>query len=166
VVVGALVVAVGAQIAVTIPGTAVPLTFQVPAVLVVGGLLGPRLGAASLGLYLLMGLGGLPVFAPMGAPGVARLVGPTGGYLLAFPVAAAVVGAIARPAVISRTAVAVIAGLLIIHAGGVAQLAVLGGDLGVATRLGSIPFLLGDVLKLLLAGLLIVRFAAPSRAHL
>lgn len=166
VVLGALCVAAGAQLAVPLPGTAVPLTFQVPVVLIVGGLLGPRLGAASLVLYLLLGVSGLPVFAPVGAPGLARLMGPTGGYLLAFPVAAAAVGALATPTRIGRIILAVITGLLIIHAGGIAQLAVLGGDLGAAVRLGSLPFVVGDLLKLLLAGLLIWRFAPRSRALL
>ncbi|MCH8255792.1 MAG: biotin transporter BioY, partial [Gemmatimonadetes bacterium] len=84
-VLGALLVALGAQMALPLPGTPVPVTLQVPAVLLVGGLLGPRMGAASLVLYLALGAAGLPVFAPMGAPGVARLFGPTGGYLLAYP---------------------------------------------------------------------------------
>ena len=81
---GAAFVAIGAQIAVPLPGTPVPVTFQVPAVLIVGGLLGLRLGAASMATYLLAGVAGLPVFAPVGAFGIARLIGPTGGYLLAF----------------------------------------------------------------------------------
>src|SRR6266581_3428914 len=88
-------VAAAAQVAVPLPGTPVPMTLQPLAVLLVGGMLGPGLGAASLILYLVLGALGLPVFTPYGAPGIARLVGPTGGYLLAYPVAAFAVGNLA-----------------------------------------------------------------------
>src|SRR5438874_1306673 len=95
VILGAALVAVAAQVSIPLPGTPVPLTLQPLAVLLVGGLLGPGLGAASLILYLTAGALGLPVFTPYGLPGLARLVGPTGGYLLAYPVAAFAVGRIA-----------------------------------------------------------------------
>ncbi len=164
---GALLVAFGAQASVPLPGTPVPITLQVPAVLIVGGLLGPRLGAASLVTYLLLGAAGLPVFAPVGLPGVARLFGPTGGYLLALPLAAAVAGwAAVIPVRWARLAVGLVLATVTIHAGGVAQLAILGGDLAVALGIGSVPFLLGDVAKLLLAGLVIGRFASPVRRAL
>jgi biotin transport system substrate-specific component len=165
VVLGALVVALGAQIAVPLPGTPVPMTLQVPAVLLVGGLLGPRLGSASMVLYLTLGAAGLPVFAPVGAPGVTRLFGPTGGYLLAYPLAAALTGVVAGPGRRwGRVAGAAVLGLVVIHAGGVAQLAVLGGNLETAVRLGSLPFLLSDVLKVALAALLIRRFSENTKA--
>ena len=90
----ALLVSVAAQVVVPLPLTPIPFTLQPLAVLVVGGVLGARRGAAALALYLAMGLVGLPVFAA-GGSGVARLMGPTGGYLLAFPVAAAATGALA-----------------------------------------------------------------------
>jgi len=89
---GALAVALASQVAVPLPGTPVPMTLQPFAVLLVGGLLGARRGAASLVFYLALGASGLPVFTPVGAPGLARLLGPTGGYLLAYPFAAALVG--------------------------------------------------------------------------
>src|SRR5438128_12621828 len=88
VVLGALLVAAAAQVAIPLPGTPVPMTLQPLAVLLVGGLLGRWLGAASLLFYLALGAAGLPVFTPVGLPGFARLIGPTGGYLLAYPVAA------------------------------------------------------------------------------
>jgi len=164
---GALLVALGAQAAIPLPGTAVPMTLQVPAVLIVGGLFGPALGAASLALYLLAGAAGLPVFAPVGLPGVARLFGPTGGYLLAYPLAAAVMGRLAADSRrLGRLVIGLVAALAVIHAGGVAQLAILGGDLGIALRIGSLPFLLGDVLKLAFAGLIVWRFATPIRRAL
>src|SRR6267142_6833529 len=93
VVLGALLVAGAAQVAIPLPGTPVPMTLQPMAVLLVGGLLGAPLGALSMILYLAMGAAGLPVFTPtVPLVGVARLLGPTGGYLLAYPVAAYVVG--------------------------------------------------------------------------
>src|SRR3989441_13144868 len=86
---GALLVAVAAQISVPLPGTPVPMTLQPMAVLLVGGLLGPQLGALSMILYLAMGAAGLPVFtpSPLLLPGSGRLFGQTGGDLLAQPVA-------------------------------------------------------------------------------
>lgn len=165
---GVLLLSLGAQAAVPMPGNPVPITLQVPAVLIVGGLLGPALGSLTLVSYLLMGALGLPVFAPTGTlVGVARLFGPTGGYLLAYPVAAALVGYLtAGGRSWPRLLGAALAGLIVIHAGGVAQLAALGGDLSIAMRLGSLPFLVGDVLKLLLACLVIRRLGPAVRALL
>src|SRR6266446_8932438 len=135
VVLGALLVALAAQVAVPLPGTPVPMTLQPMAVLLVGGLLGAPLGALSMILYLAMGAAGLPVFTPSPVllPGIGRLFGQTGGYLLAYPIAAYAVGALLtpgrRPGVSrtewARTAVAVLAGLVLIHLGGLAQLAIL-----------------------------------------
>jgi len=166
VVAGALAVALSAQLSVPIAGSPVPMTFQVPAVLIVGGLLGPGMGAASLAFYLMLGAAGLPVFAPFGLPGLARLFGPTGGYLLALPLAAAVAGLGARqPRHLGRLALGLVVGALVIHAGGIAQLMLLDGDLSTALRLGSLPFLAGDLAKLVVAGLIVGRFSAPmSRA--
>ena len=88
VVVGAL--ALASQLAVPLPGTPVPLTLQPFVVVLAGLLLGPLDAAAAMVIYLIVGAAGLPVFAPMGPPGIARLLSPTGGYLLAYPLAAAV----------------------------------------------------------------------------
>jgi biotin transport system substrate-specific component len=153
---GALVVAVAAQVVVPVPMSPVPMTLQPLAVLAVGGLLGARAGAGALILYLALGMLGLPVFAG-GASGVARLIGPTGGYLLAFPVAAAATGAIIglKPTLAS-TLLACAIGLALIHIGGVAQLAVLGGDPVLAFRVGFVPFLTGDLLKIGLAAAVIL----------
>src|SRR6185436_16952439 len=93
VVLGTALVTLAAQISVPLPGTPVPMTLQPLAVLLVGGLLGARLGAASMVLYLALGIAGLPVFTPtVPLLGNARLLGPTGGYLLAYPVAAFATG--------------------------------------------------------------------------
>src|SRR5256714_7319844 len=93
VVLGAILVAGAAQVAVPLPGTPVPMTLQPLAVLLVGGLLGARLGALSMILYLAMGAAGLPGFTPaVSLVGFARLFWPTGGSLLAYPLAAHAAG--------------------------------------------------------------------------
>jgi biotin transport system substrate-specific component len=160
---GALVVALAAQVVVPVPLSPVPMTLQPLAVLVVGGVLGARAGLAALVLYLAMGVLGLPVYAG-GASGITRLLGLTGGYLLAFPLAAAVCGRLTGnvPTVL-RTLVACAAGMVLIHLGGVAQLALLGGDPALAFRVGFLPFLTGDLLKIGLAAALIVALGGRLR---
>ncbi len=93
---GSLFVAACAHIAMPLPFTPVPFTLQPFAVLLVGMLLGPRLGFVALLTYLAEGAAGLPVFTPGGLPGVARLLGPTAGYLFAYPLAAAIAGGVPR----------------------------------------------------------------------
>ena len=172
VVLGAALVAIAAQIAVPLPGTPVPLTLQPLAVLVVGGLLGARLGAGSLVLYLSLGAAGLPVFTPYGLPGVARLLGPTGGYLLAYPVAAFAVGRVVgstdpgRKPGVARLSLAVFTGLVLIHLGGLAQLLILTGSATGALRLGTLPFLAGDLMKVAIAVLALTPTVSPLRARL
>jgi biotin transport system substrate-specific component len=154
---GALVVALAAQVVVPVPLNPVPMTLQPLAVLAVGGLLGAAGGVSALVLYILMGALGLPVFAGAAA-GAHHLIGPTGGYLLAFPIAAGVTGALVGqpPRSILRVLLACALGMVIIHVGGVAQLALLGGDPALAFRIGFLPFLTGDLLKVGLAAALIL----------
>ena len=153
---GALLVALAAQAAVPVPFSPVPMTLQPLAVLAVGGLLGAAGGLAALTTYLALGILGLPVFAG-GSAGLVHLVGPTGGYLLAFPLAAGAVGALAgRSAGVLRVLLACVAGMVIIHVGGVAQLALLGGDPALAFRVGFVPFFTGDLLKVGLAAAVIL----------
>ena len=165
---GVALVTLAAQISVPLPGTPVPMTLQPLAVLLVGGMLGPRLGATSMVAYLALGAAGLPVFTPtVPLVGIARLMGPTGGYLLAYPVAAFAVGALAGDGTrLWRIALAVLAGLTLIHVGGLAQLAILTGDPSVAARFGTLPFLIGDLLKLAVAALVLRRTIAPLRERL
>ncbi|RPI06775.1 MAG: biotin transporter BioY [Ignavibacteriae bacterium] len=89
----ALLIAIGAQI--EIPNQPVPFTLQTFFVLLAGALLGKRAGALSMTMYLMLGAAGLPVFSG-GAFGLAKVIGPTGGYLLSFPVAAYAVGSLTR----------------------------------------------------------------------
>ena len=162
--VGAAAVALAAKVAVPLPFSPVPMALSPLAVLVVGGVLGARAGAASLALYLGVGALGLPVFAAGGGAGY--LLGPTGGYLLAFPVAAALVGALAVPGRVVRAGLAALMGMAVIHLGGTAQLALILGDLGEAWRWGSLPFLPGDVLKIAIAAVLIAGVNSRVRSFL
>lgn len=157
----AVALAAAAQVAIPLPGTPVPLTLQPMLVVLAGLWLGPSTAAASMALYLLAGATGLPVFTPMGAPGVLRLLGPTGGYLLAYPAAAAITGAIARRGSGYGTrALAALAGMATLYAGGMAQLAVLTGSAATAAALGALPFAAADVVKALVAAALAPRRAA------
>lgn len=151
--------AVGARIAVPLPGVPVPFTFQVVAVLLAGVLLGPGLGAASQAVYLAAGIAGLPVFAAGG--GAAYLLGPTGGYLLAFPVGAALAGALSRPGRMVPTAIGCALGVAAIHLGGASWLAITAGP--VAAEAALRPFLLGDVLKVALVVLVGSRLGGAVR---
>jgi biotin transport system substrate-specific component len=164
---GALVVTLAAQVVVPVPLSPVPMTLQPLAVLAVGGLLGAAGGVSALILYIALGALGLPVFAGGGA-GALHLVGPTGGYLLAFPVAAGVTGALVsrNPRSVLRVLLACVIGMVIIHVGGVAQLALLGGDPRLAFRVGFLPFLTGDLLKVGLAALIILAAGPKIRSLL
>jgi biotin transport system substrate-specific component len=144
--------ALASQFALPVPGTPVPITLQPMLVVLAGLLLGPADAAAAMVLYLVAGAAGLPVFAPIGAPGLLRLIGPTGGYLLAYPVAAAVAGRLGagQPSFATR-ALAAMAGILVLYVGGLAQLAVLTGSLATAAVLGVLPFVAADAVKALVA---------------
>ena len=152
IVLAAGVLALASQFALPLPGTPVPLTLQPLVVVLAGLLLGPLDAARAMVLYLLAGAVGLPVFAPMGVPGIARLLGPTGGYLLAYPLAAAVSGWLgARKASFARRALAAEAGILVLYVGGLAQLSVISGSLRTAALLGVLPFVAADAAKALIA---------------
>jgi len=131
----------------------IPITGQTFAVLLTGMLLGSRLGAAAVIAYLIEGAIGLPFFAGGGA-GLVRFLGPTAGYLVAFPAAAFIVGAFAEHGWDKRyeTAVAAMAiGSAIIFLGGWAWFAILTNTSPVAAfKLAVLPFLLGDVIKIAL----------------
>jgi biotin transport system substrate-specific component len=147
--------ALASQFALPIPGTPVPITLQPLVVVLAGLLLGPVDAAAAMVVYIVAGLAGLPVFAPMGAPGLARLLGPTGGYILAYPVAAAVAGRFGTgKASYTTRSLAAMAGILVLYLGGLTQLAVITGSLGLATIMGVVPFVAADAVKALVAGAL------------
>ena len=144
--------AAASQVAIPLPGTPVPLTLQPLLVVVAGMMLGPVNGAVSMVLYLAAGAAGLPVFAPMGAPGIARLIGPTGGYLLAYPAAAYVAGVCMVGARSFRErALAAGAGILVLYLGGLAQLGLITGSMTRAAVIGVLPFAAADAAKALVA---------------
>ena len=152
---------VAAQVSIPLPFTPVPFTLQPMVVLVGGAALGSRLGMTSQVLYLALGIAGLPVFAasPILPQGFARLLGPTGGYLMSYPIAAFVAGYLAERGFDRRYATSVLAmfaGLAIIFTFGVLWLA-FGAHAGLATavRTGLVPFIPADIIKVLLAATLL-----------
>jgi len=151
--------AVMAQISIPIPP--VPFTFQVLAVMLAGYLLGPRHGALAMLVYVLLGAVGVPVFASFGS-GLESLLGPSGGYLWSYPLAAAVAGLAAPALAGSRRPVAIAWGigagalaLAIIYAVGASWLAVQ-ANLSPAGALaaGVAPFVVFDAVKVVFATVL------------
>jgi biotin transport system substrate-specific component len=145
----ALSTAVAAQLAVHLPFTPVPVTMQTVFVVLAGVALGPRDGCYSMLSYLALGLMGAPVFASFNA-GPAALLGPTGGYLVAFPAAALLAGFVARGLGGGRLAVfaASLSGMTLILASGASWLSLAAGiSFGHAAALGVTPFLAGELVK-------------------
>ena len=166
----AAVTAVAAQITIPLPFSPVPFTLQVPAVVLSGLLLGSRYGALAQAIYVLVGAVGVPVFAGFKG-GLGVVFGPTGGYLLSYPLAAAVAGlaayAVARSA--RRRALTSgflwgVAALAVIYAIGATWLSVVAGlPPAVAVAQGVLPFVVFDLVKVVLAALVAVG-AAPAIA--
>jgi len=152
--------AVAAQVSFPLPFTPVPFTLQPMIVLVGGAALGARLGFTSQALYLLAGIAGLPVFAASGTlpQGFLRLLGPTGGFLMAYPFAAFVAGYLAERGFDRRyltSVLAMAAGLGLVFACGVTWFAFFAAPAAVglprALELGLYPFIGVDIVKILLA---------------
>jgi len=163
--------AAAAQFTVPVPFTAVPFTLTPMVVLLVGAALGSRLGAAAQVAYLAAGIAGLQVFAPslILPPGAARLLGPTGGYLLAYPAAAFVTGFLAERgwdrSFLSSVA-AMLTGLAVIYTGGLVWLFVYSGSFQTAILQGVVPFVIADVAKAVMAAMLLPtawRFLSADR---
>jgi biotin transport system substrate-specific component len=147
--------------------TPVPLTLQNFAVLLVGLLLGSRRGAAALALYLAEGAMGFPVFSPTGPGGLAQLLGPTGGYLIAYPLAAWTAGAIAGPrcAKFARNLLAALAADAVLFAGGIAWLFLLTGSFAQAVAAGLVFFIFAEVIKVMFAAAIATRVARRFQPH-
>jgi len=155
IVIGAsLFVALCARVTVPLPFTPVPLTMQNFGVLSVGLMLGSRRGFAALALYLAEGAAGLPVFSPsiLGG-GIAQILGPTGGFLMAYPLVAFVAGWIYERTSrrFSWAALAGFAGEVVLFAGGLSWLFVLTHSLSQAVRWGWYWFVFAEVIKIMLA---------------
>jgi biotin transport system substrate-specific component len=148
-----LLVAACARIYIPLPGTPVPLTVQNFAVLLVGLALGPWRGFAALSLYLVEGASGLPVFSPTGPGGIAHLIGPTGGYLMAYPFVAALTGYIfARgKQSFAGALLASTAGEILLFACGLGWLYALTNSVREALALGLYWFIFAEVLKVMFA---------------
>lgn len=151
-------VAVAAQVSISLPFTPVPITGQTFAVVLVGAAFGALLGLASLGLYLFVGALGAPVYAD-GNHGWDVLIGPTGGYIIGFVLAAVLTGWLAErhwDRRFSSAVAAMLSGNVVIYLVGLPWLAAkLDTGLEKTFELGLYPFVVGDLLKLYLAGALL-----------
>jgi biotin transport system substrate-specific component len=155
-----LFVALCARISVPLPFTPVPLTLQNFGVLLVGLALGPRRAFAALLLYLAEGLMGMPVFSPTGPGGVAQLLGPTGGFLLAYPFVAGIAGWVfdgeseAKKKSFARAILACVLAEIYLFAGGLSWLAILTHSFAQAIRFGLYWFIFAEVIKIMSAAAL------------
>ena len=153
VVCASLFVALCARVTVPLPFTPVPLTLQNFGVLVVALLLGSRRGFAALALYLVEGAFGLPVFNPAGPGGIAQILGPTGGFLMAYPLVAFVGGWIYEHTS-RRFGWAVLSGVaaeIVLFIGGLSWLAVLTHSVSTAIKYGLYWFVFAEIIKVLMA---------------
>jgi len=152
-----LFVALCAHLTLPLPFTPVPLTMQNFAVLLVGLMLGSRRGFAALALYLAEGVAGLPVFSPIGPGGFAQLLGPTGGFLLAYPLVAGLAGLIFERGkkTFVRAAAAGFVAEILLFAGGLSWLALLTHSFAQAMRLGLYWFVFAEVIKIMLAAAIV-----------
>ncbi len=149
-------IALSAQIAISLPFTPVPVTAQTLAVLLIGAVLGSKRGVLALLVYLSEGAAGFPVFAG-GKSGLIWLAGPTGGYLIGFVVAAFITGFLAERKwdrrVITSFLAMLIGNVIIFIFGLLVLQSYVGMDKVLA--LGLYPFILGDIVKLALATILL-----------
>ncbi|HMK29137.1 MAG TPA: biotin transporter BioY [Terriglobales bacterium] len=155
-----LFVALCGRLSVPLPFTPIPLTLANFGVILVGLALGARRGFLALALYLAEGVSGIPVFSPAGPGGIAQLLGPTGGYLMAYPLVAGLAGRIAERGSSSflRNLAASVAGEVVLFTLGIGWLALLThAPLGKAAYFGVYPFLFAEVIKVMTAAALALR---------
>jgi biotin transport system substrate-specific component len=156
----------GAYIRIPLPFTPVPITLQTFFVLLAGALLGRKLGSLSQAGYLLIGIFGVPVFTG-GLYGFARLFGPTGGYLIGFVLASYVIGKLLGKdddAPFFKIVAAMLVGLAILFTTGTIQLSmVMHISMQKAVALGVLPFIPGDIVKLLAAATIYQRIQKQAR---
>ena len=148
---GSLILGLSSQVKVYLPISPVPITGQTFAVLMLAALLGSKRGVLAIIAYLVEGILGLPVFA--GGMGPATLIGPTGGYLVGFVAVAYVVGKLAEMGWdrrVSTTIAAMLAGEIVLYTFGVCWLAIM-TNIRIALAVGLYPFIVGDILKVVLA---------------
>jgi biotin transport system substrate-specific component len=162
-----LFVALCARVTLPLPFTPVPLTLQNFGVLLVGLTLGARAGFAALVLYLLEGAAGLPVFNPAGPGGIAQLLGPTGGYLMAYPLVAGLAGLVMDlgKRTFARAALSGVLAEILLFASGIGWLAVLTHSFSQAARFGLYWFLSAEIMKVMFAAALAVRIRRSPKAQ-
>lgn len=154
-----LFIAVCARLSLPLPFTPVPLTLANFAVLAVGLVLGSRRGFAAAVTYLMMGAAGLPVLSPFGPGGFLHLFGPTGGYLLAYPIVAYIAGLGAERNGFARKLISATAAELFLFVCGVSWLMVLSPvPLTTAAAFGLYPFVFFEGMKVMGAAGLATRF--------
>jgi len=160
-------VALCARVTLPLPFTPVPLTLQNFAVLLVGLTLGARRGFAALILYLIEGASGLPVFNPTGPGGVAQLLGPTGGYLMAYPLVAGLAGWLLDfgKRTFARAAVAGLVAEIVLFASGIGWLALLTHSFSQAARFGLYRFVSAEIMKVMFAAALAVRIRRTPKVQ-
>ena len=163
-----LFVALCARISLPLPFTPVPLTLQNFGVLLVGLTLGSRGGFAALALYLTEGLLGMPVFSPTGPGGLAQLLGPTGGFLLAYPLVAGLAGWVWERGnkSFARAASAGILAEILLFIAGLAWLAVLTHSLALAVRFGLYWFVFAEIIKVMSAAAVASRWQSSSKVRI
>jgi len=159
---GSALLAASAHVSIPFFFTPVPFTLQPFAVLLLGLMLEPSLAFATLAAYLLEGAAGLPVFTPQGPLGILHLMGPDGGFLLAYPFAAFLVSKLRRtlPRTFTFAAISAAAGSVIYFLGGASWIAVvIHQPMSVAFDLAVWPFVAGDALKVVLAAAIVTGYA-------
>ena len=165
---GSLVVALAAHVAIPLPFTPVPFTLQPLAVLLVGLMLGPSLGFATMCAYLAEGALGLPVFQPHGPGGLLQMAGPTGGFLLSYPLVAMIAGGLFRALPLrSRYLSAALAGtaaVALLFTAGATQFAVwMHTGLAATMTAAVVPFLPGEFVKVLAAAGIATAWSTRAR---
>jgi biotin transport system substrate-specific component len=143
------------------------LTLQNCGVLIVGLLLGSRRGFAALALYLAEGAAGLPVFNPIGPGGIAQLLGPTGGFLMAYPFVAGLAGYLMERGrkTFANAAVAGLLAEVLLFASGLGWLAIWTGSIKRAVQFGLYWFVFAEVIKILVAAAVAVRLRRAPKVQ-
>ncbi|MFT4112981.1 biotin transporter BioY [Silvibacterium sp.] len=160
---GSALVALAAHISIPLLFTPVPLTMQNFAVILLGLLLEPATAIAAMALYLIEGASGLPVFTPAGPGGLLQLLGPSGGFLLAYPLVAACASRIARlrPAGFSSRVVAGAVASLLLYVCGASWLTLVSHvSFPTVLKMAVLPFLAGDALKVVAAAAIVVSLSS------